>query len=256
MKSYSFSLLLISCLIFFFSCNVKGPGEKDSLSGTESVMVPDTGYTGIKQFMSGEYIVSKVTYKNGVLDGLKETFYKSGKLRLTYWYENGLREDSSKWYHQGGQLFRSTPFKRDTMDGTQIQYYKNGRIKAKMNYIKGLRTPFLEEYTKGGTLVSEYPELEITTKDLYKTNGHYSIILRLSDKSTKVKYYRGDFTEGVFDPTHCRSISTINGTGTLDFKKIEKHNADYVGVIAVILTSYGNRKLVYRKIDLPYSDLN
>ncbi len=58
--------------------------------------VPDTGYTGIKQFMSGKYLVSEVTFKNGVKEGLKKTFYTSGKVRQTFWYENNLREDSSQ----------------------------------------------------------------------------------------------------------------------------------------------------------------
>ena len=256
MKTFSVSLFLISFLFLFFSCNVKDPGNKDSQSGNDNVNIPDTGYTGIKQYMSGKYLVSEVTFKNGVMAGLKKTFYQSGKLRQTSWYENGLREDSSKWFYQEGQLFRSTPYKRDTMDGIQIQYYRNGRIKAKLNYKKGLRTPYLEEYKKTGELVKDYPELIVATKDNYQANGNYRISLSLSDKSTKVKFYRGDFTEGVFDTTRCSSIKSINGTGTLNLKKSGNPKADNVGVIAVILTNYGNNNLVYKKVVLPYSDLN
>jgi antitoxin component YwqK of YwqJK toxin-antitoxin module len=256
MKTFSVSLFLLTFLFLFSSCNVRNPGNNDSESGNNNMNVPDTGFTGIKQFMSGKYLVSEVTFKNGVMEGLKKTFYPSGKLRQTSWYENGLREDSSKWFYEEGQLFRSTPYKRDTVDGTQIQYYRNGRIKAKLNYKKGLRTPFLEEYTKTGVLINDYPEVIVATKDNYQSNGNYSVSLSLSDKSTKVKFYRGDLTDGVFDTTRYTIIKTIKGTGTLDLKKTGLPKSDYVGVIAVVLTNFGNNNLVYKKVELPYPDLN
>jgi hypothetical protein len=175
---------------------------------------------------------------------------------MTYWYENGFREDSSKWYYQEGQLFRSTPYKRDTIDGTQKQYYRNGKLKAKLKYIKGYRTPYLEEFSKQGKLIDNYPDLVINTVDDYESKGIYRVSLSLSDKSTKVRFYRGDFTNGVFDTTQCIRIKTIEGIGRLDLKKSGFQKSDYVGIIAEILTGFGNNYLLYKKIDLPYKDLN
>ncbi len=43
--------------------------------------VPDTGYTGIKKYMSGNYVVKEVTFKNGVREGLMKTFYQTGEVR-------------------------------------------------------------------------------------------------------------------------------------------------------------------------------
>ena len=81
-------------------------------------------------------------------------------------------------------------------------------------------------------------------------------LCRLSDKSTKVKFYRGEFSNGVFDTTHCVKLNTINGIGNLDLKKTGSPKTGYVGIIAEILTNFGNNYLVYKKIDLPYNDLN
>jgi hypothetical protein len=190
-----------------------------------------------------------------VKEGLKKTFYASGKVRQTFWYVNNLREDSSKWYYEEGQVFRTTPYKHDTIDGIQIQYYRTGEVKARLKYIKGLRAPFLEEFTRDGKLIKGYPEMVINTKDDYKSKGIYGITLQLSDKSKKVRYYTGDFSKGVFDTAHCEKIHTVNGIGYINLKKTSKPQAGYIGVIAEILTNFGNNYLEYKKITLPYNDL-
>ena len=256
MKIFSGSLIIIIFLLFIAGCNGKGTGKKVSQSGIDTSTVPDTGFTGITQYMSGKTLFKEVTFKNGVKKGLMKTFYPDGRVRQTYWYENNLREDSSKWYYQEGQLFRSTPYKRDTMDGIQKQYYRTGRLKAKLGYKKGLRTPFLEEFTLDGKLVGGYPGLVVNIRDDYRAKGVYRVSLELSDKSTKVRYYRGDLSDGVFDTAHCKKINTIKGIGYLDLKKTGSPKTGYVGVIAEILTNFGNNYLVYKKIDLPYNDLN
>jgi hypothetical protein len=206
--------------------------------------------------MSGQFLAKEVTFKNGVRQGLMKSYYKDGRLYQTFWYENGLREDSAKWYYLEGQLFRSTPYKRDTIDGIQKQYFRNGRLRANIGYKKGLRTSYLEEFTQEGKLVGGYPELVVNIRDDYKAKGIYKISLVLSNKSTRVKYYRGDFSNGVFDTAHCKKINMIKGIGTLDLKKTGSPKQEYVGVIAAILTNFSNNYLVYKKIDLPYKDLN
>jgi len=255
MKVFSGSLIVIISLTFIYGCNGKKSAKKDSQTGIDTISVTDTGFTGIKQFMSGQHLVMEATLKNGVREGLTKTFYANSKLRQTFWYEKGLREDSAKWYYEEGQLFRSTPYKNDTVDGTQKQYYRNGRLKANLIFKKGLRTQNLEEFTTDGKLITGYPSLVVNIRDEYKTKGVYSVLLELSDKSTKVRYYKGDLSGGVFDTAHCEKIKTIEGIGHLDLKKTGPPKPGYVGVIAEILTNFGNNYLVYKKIELPYNDL-
>jgi hypothetical protein len=222
----------------------------------DTIAVPDTGFTGIKQFMSKSIIVRETSFKNGVRHGLSKSFYPSGNVRQTFWYENDLREDSAKWYYEGGQVFRTTPYKNDTVDGIQKQYYNTGRLKANLGYKKGFRTPFLEEFTQEGKLITGYPELIVSIRDDYKSKGVYRISLELSDKKAKVEYYRGEFSNGVFDTTQYKSINIIKGIGHLDLKKTGSPTTGSVGVLASILTNFGNKNLVYKKIELPYNDLN
>jgi hypothetical protein len=255
MKLFAGSVILILALALNHGCTGKRGSESSQGTGEEISSVPDTGFTGIKQYKSGGRVVMETTFKNGVKEGLSTTFYENGRPRGTTWYENGLREDSSKWFYVEGQLFRSTPFKRDTVDGIQVQYYRNGKVKARIGYKKGLRTFEFSEYDLNGRKYTGYPELVIETRDNYNTDGTYDISMSLSDKSTKVKYYRGEFGNGTFDSTKCEKIETIKGKGLLELKKTGTPQEGYVDILASILSPYGNSYLVYKKIDLPYNDL-
>lgn len=255
MKSFSVTLIVLFSVLTLTCCTGKKSAKESSIAASDSITIPDTGFTGIIKGMSGRYIVNEITYKNGVRNGLMKEFYESGKLRRTFWFVNGVRQDSVKWYYEEGQVYRSTPIKNDTINGVQKQYYRTGKLKARLTFINGLRAPKLEEFKPDGKLVTGYPDLNISITDEYKSKGLYRINLSLSDKSTNVKYYRGDFSKGVFDTANYVKIKVVNGIGTLNLKKSKPESTDSVGVIASILTNFSNRYLVYKKIDLPYKDL-
>ena len=248
------------CLLFLLIVNCgRHANTKEESIPEDTLTVADTGFTGIKQYFSGPNLIYEATLKNGVRHGLMKSYYQGvgGQvLRNTYWYENGLREDSSKWYHREGQVFRSTPYKRDTIHGTQVQYFRNGRTRAKLGFEKGLRTFFFEEYMPNGQLVKNYPDVIVKTKDNYNANGSYEISLELSNASKDVKYVRGDFSKGVYDTTAVVPIKTVNGIGTMTLKKSSTQTKSYVEILAEILTNHGNRYLLVKHIDLPYNDLN
>lgn len=255
MKLISGAALLLAVLLLNPGCAGRDNSKKDSQAASESASVPDTGYTGIKQYFSGITLVKEVTFKNGIRQGQMRSFYTSGQVRQSFRYENGLREDSAKWYYLEGPVFRATPYKRDTIHGIQQQYFKNGKVKARLGFEKGLRTFFFEEYTPDRKLISGYPDIVVKIKDDYRTNGAYRISLELSNKATKVKYFRGDFSGGIYDTARCEPIKTVNGIGNLNLKKTSYATKTSVEVLAEILTSYGNNYLLVKKIDLPYNDL-
>jgi hypothetical protein len=250
-----FGLFVVILTLLLVSACGGGSRNNDPLAAIDSISLTDTGFTGIKQYMSGNQISVETTFKNGVKEGLTKMYYQSGNLSHTSWYRNGLKEDTGKWYYEEGQLFRATPYNRDTIDGIQIQYFRTGNIKARIGYKKGLRTFFIQEFDMNGKLASGYPQLVVNVKDDYGTKGRYRISLGLSDRSTKVKYYLGDFGSGVLDTARSVQIQTIDGIGTLDLKKTGTPQEDSVDVLAEIRTSYGNKYLVHKKIGLPYKDL-
>jgi hypothetical protein len=252
MKTISYLFVILFILYIAAGCTGKGSGNKS----IEAATVPDTGFTGIKKYTSGNYLVKEVTFKNGIREGLMKSFYQDGQLRQTFWYENNMREDSSCWFHPDGKLFRTTPYKHDTVDGIQKQFYKNGEIRAKIGYSKGYRSGLFQEFDQNGKLVTGYPEVVVDFKDDYNSRGIYRIMLSLSDKSKKVKFYRGDFTDGRFDTTMVKPIKTVDGKAILDLKKTGSTKSDSVSIVAEIPTFFGNRLLTVKKISLPYKDLN
>lgn len=256
LRNYLFVIFSIVSVIVISSCGGRNPDKRADRQKSDNVSVPDTGYTGVKKYYSGARLVKEVTFRNGIRNGETKTYYQGGQLYQRFWYENDLREDSAKWYYLEGQVFRSTPYRRDTIDGIQVQYYRSGRVKAKIGYKKGLRTTFFQEFTQDGRLVAGYPEIVASVDDEYSTKGLVRINLELSDKSEKVKFYRGELTDGVFDTARCKLLNTVNGKAAISLKKSKPPQPDYVGVVAEITTGFGNRYLTSKKVDLPYNDLN
>ncbi len=255
MKNLINPVIIAFVAVTFIGCSGNRPSKKEATVESETVQVPDTGYTGIKKYYTNDRIFKEITFKNGIRHGEMKSYYPGGQVYQSFWYENGLREDSARWYYVEGPVFRSTPFRHDTIHGTQVQYYRNGRVKARLNYIKGLRTPGLEEYTRDGKLIKDYPEILYSLTDNYNSEGKVRINLSLNNQSEKVKFYRGEFVNGVFDTAKINVIRTVKGKAVLDLKKSGTPQKDYVGVIAEFITDFGNKYFTYKKIELPYKDL-
>lgn len=254
MKSLT-SIFLSIVIIIAFSCTGGTAGDGGGRKAKEK-HVADTGYTGIKNYLKGDIKVKEVEFKNGVRSGLTRTFYRGGATEQEIMYSNNMRNGEAKWYYPDGKLFRVTPYQNDTISGSQIQYYKNGRTKARINYVDGKRVPKLEEYSMNGVMITDYPELTYRSIDNYQERGVYKLFIEMSDLSEDVKYYRGDYVNGLVDLSVCTPLLQTATTGYLDMKKTPGHSADSVTVIAAFLTGYGNRLFYRMAIPLPYKDLN
>ena len=242
-------------LIIAASCG-SGPGDTGRAKD-KTKHESDTGYTGVKSYFTKDNVkVKEVEFRNGIKTGLTRTFYAGGVLEQEIMYVDGKKNGEAKWFYPDAKLFRVTPYVNDTIDGSQIQYYKSGRVKAKIDYKEGKRLPGLEEYTINGQKVLDYPTLQYKVDDQYKEKGICIIFIQMSDLSENVKYYRGDYVNGLVDLTVLSQLKQNATSGYLNLKKTPGQAADSVTVIAAYLTPYGNR-LYYRKaIPLPHKDLN
>ena len=63
MKTFSNLFVALILILAVAACTGKGSGKKTT--GNDTITVPDTGYTGIKQYMSGNHLIKEVTFKNG-----------------------------------------------------------------------------------------------------------------------------------------------------------------------------------------------
>jgi len=250
-------LLFLAAVLILIQpgCTGKSTKKQESVAAADKQSVADTGYTGIKQFYSKSTLTYEATFKNGIREGLMKSYYPSGKVRQTFWYKNGMKEDTAVWFYEEGNIFRKTPFKRDSMNGVQIQYYHSGALRAKMEFVNGLRKPWLEEYTNDGGKVSDYPAVTIKTKDNYQKDGTYNIYLELNKKNIKVNFYSGEYTDGLFAPKTLKKINSSDFTGYIQLKKSSTAGQGSVGIISEFTTALGNKMIVYNKVTLPYNDL-
>jgi len=217
---------------------------------------PDTGYTGVRNYIRDNIKLREVTFKNGLREGMTRTYYKGGALEQEIPYSGDKKNGEAKWYYPDGKLFRTTPYINDTIHGEQIQYYKSGRVKAKLGYQAGKRIPGIEEYMMSGEKVANYPEIRYRVNDRYDERGLYKIFVEFSDMAENVKYYRGDYVDGLVDMDSLSLLLQTATTGYLDLQKTPGHHADSVVVIGSYLTQFGNRLYYRLPIPLPYKDLN
>ncbi len=255
MKPLSYFISLLLLLMFVAGCIGKNGNNKNQVMAADTVSVPDTGFTGIKQVMSSGRLLKEASYKNGVRNGETKTYTREGLLYQSFWYENDMRQDSSRWYYNTGEVFRSTPYVNDTIHGVAVQFYKNGEVRARLGYDKGKRTTLFQEYYQNGVLYKDYPEIVATVTDEYENKGTYRIDLSLSMKDQNVNFYRGSFVNNKFDTAALRQLTVNNGTASIVLKKGEGTSVDTIGIIAAILTPFSNRYLTSKTVQLPYRDL-
>lgn len=248
------ALTIFIIMILASACG-GAPGQEGS--GKKKMgHVPDTGYTGVKNYIKDNLKLKEVYYKNGVREGITRTFYKGGALEQEIPYSADKKNGEAKWYYPDGKLFRTTPYLNDTIHGDQVQYYKSGRVKARIRYAAGKRLPGIEEYMMSGEKVTSYPELRYRINDRYEERGLYKIFLEFSDMAENEKFYRGDYVNGLVDLDSLTLLLQTATTGYLDLQKTQGHQADSVVVVASYLTQFGNRLYYRLAIPLPYKDLN
>lgn len=210
----------------------------------------------VRKYYEGGRLVKEVSFVNDVRNGICRNYYNDGRLKSTIWYENGLKEDTAKWFYPEGLLYRATPYKNDKIHGIQTKYYRSGRVQATLPYENGLRLQGLKEALPDGREVESYPSIKHTIRDLRNTDaGVVKVFTQLSNESVNVKFYRGSLKNGVFDPEKCEDITSSSGMGYIELRPDPVRGSGYIDIIAYYLTRFGNRKIITARFKLPYNDL-
>jgi antitoxin component YwqK of YwqJK toxin-antitoxin module len=249
-------ILSVAALLFMISLSCKHilPQKDDNIAANDTIV--NSEFSGVKRFMSGDKLIKEVTFKNGIKEGLNSNYYDDGRLRSTIIYKNGLRSDTAKWYYPEGDLYRATPYTNDTINGTQLKYHKNGRLMAELPYKMGLRMPGLKEYYEDGRPGDVIPSImaEIN-QSKYESEGVVRIILKLSNESNNVKFYRGSLVDGVFNPDRSKEITISSGMGLTELKTDTVNGQGYLDIIAVYTTRFRNKEILTKRVKLPYNNL-
>lgn len=229
-------------------------GETATLTGTGDDGVGEK-FTGVRPFYENNRLDKEVTYVKGKRNGLTKTYYPSGNLKQTFNFVDGRKSELATWYYEDGKVFRTTPYKNDTIHGKQIQYYRSGRLKAEMSYVEGHRLPDLKEYFDNNKQKIIRADIIIKTRDEYTANGKYKIFAELDNKNLGVVFFRGDLTDGAFNRSNLTKMATSGGVGYLELSLGPNGNNGYVGIIAEYTTDFGNKNYIYKKVSIPYKNV-
>ncbi len=87
-------------------------------------------------------IIDEEDYKNGMLNGVKTSYYADGKILQKQWFKNNLADGKKIMYTPNGNVISEYNFKDGKSDGTFVEYDKKGHVsfsgRYKMNKPQGV----------------------------------------------------------------------------------------------------------------------
>ncbi len=172
-------------------------------------------------------------YRNGVLHGVKKSYYPKSRLEKEVYYVEGLMEGPFKAYNLKGQLIEDLNYKQGKKngelkyyydDGTLLSvehwnmqvkegefktFYYDGKIQSSENYKKGLPEGWFEE---------RYPDEKVKRSALYKKGV-------LIEEHKFDEHGNETYTFGA-QPNSGKEDDTVPGSGKKKKKKKKKRKSE------------------------------
>lgn len=120
----------------------------------------ESGYQGLCTYFGDDKPLSKTWFENGVMEGVQEKFYSSGKLFSEQTYKEGLLEGVQTFYFEDGKIRGRLEYHLGKLNNTVALYYPNGQLKREIEFKNGLQHGFEKYWDDFGTLlfISEFKE--------------------------------------------------------------------------------------------------
>ena len=120
---------------------IKGSRLKES-------RLPVTGI--VCSYYSNGNPISRVTYKNGRMEGIFYLYHENGDLWSEGPYKNGMAEGIHNQYYKSGKLKLEIPFKNDKVEGIEKGYYESGKLQSESPYKNGKLDGKIKIYRENG----------------------------------------------------------------------------------------------------------
>jgi antitoxin component YwqK of YwqJK toxin-antitoxin module len=106
-----------------------------------------------EEFYNSGRLQHKCNFINGKMEGLYEIFYEDGSLRQYYNFINGKKEGVSETWHLNGQLISRSNYVNNEEEGLyEGWHYSNGQLRRRCNLVNGNLEGLCEEWNEDGTL--------------------------------------------------------------------------------------------------------
>jgi hypothetical protein len=99
-----------------------------------SAAQPDGFY---REYYENGYMKSKVSYKNGRLDGRSLIFYPNGHLKKQVNYKQGVLQGKAFEFYENGQYKIEANYQQGKADGPVMFFYENGNLHSIIVYKDG-----------------------------------------------------------------------------------------------------------------------
>lgn len=179
---------VIFCSFIFPGCESKKPK-------TEVGFAKEGTRVEIGKYPDGT-IRARVPYVGNVKHGLATSYDQMGNRSLEITYEHGKRVGVSRRYHEGGkQIYQTTEYQHDQVHGVQRKYRSDGTLLSESRYVAGKPCLGLKEYLDDQQLKEKYPTLQVKEINLLPETGRYRVEVSLSEKVSRVRFYKGKLTK-------------------------------------------------------------
>ena len=261
LQNETYSLLQIfkiagSILLLFIPLACNQPADQKSPDQKAQLEQASKGKTGVFKTYRDGYLYAEISLKEGMKNGPAKRFYPGGSLYSVVYFKNNIRVDTSRSYYTNGRIFRETPYLNGKVEGIQRKFYKDGSLWAEIPHEKGMLKTGLKEMTKTGWPVKYYPGIILKTLDERSKDGTIKIKISLSNQGKRIHFYKGHLENGVFNKANCKSISTEDGIGNLQFiTQKENYGIRNINIIGIYTTPLLNKKILQKNITIPYPHL-
>lgn len=137
--------------------------EKGEPTGTDTTLWENYKngiLDGVKRtYFPGSKIKKEITYKEGIFDGPFKIYNDSGVVIEELTYKGGKKDGEAKYYYDDGTLLRTESWDEGIKNGEFKTFYYEGHIQVSESYRKGLKEGWFEEF---------YPDQTSKRRALYK----------------------------------------------------------------------------------------
>ena len=122
--------------------------ERNGIKYEINSQIPFTGVS--TEYHENGQLDLKITYKDGVKDGLTENYHGNGQLYYKTIYKDGVKDGLSEGYYENGQLEYKGAYKDGKQNGLSKGYHENGQLEYKKTYKDGKLNGLWESYDENG----------------------------------------------------------------------------------------------------------
>ncbi len=157
MKSYLYIICTIVCINV--SCSqrkiiISEDQLPDDIFYLKDEIKPYTGKCFV-YFINTTTVKEELTFKDGLLNGPRISYYKDGKIKRSGNYSNGNLDGKWKGFDEKGNMIFEVQYKNDSLIGKYFSWYPTGVIKEKGLYDNNHKTGEWIIYDEAGMIVEK-----------------------------------------------------------------------------------------------------